>query len=114
MRSSVSSSTAAEPFPYRGGAGGGGNCCVDEAVLPRATRAITSKRQGGDDLCVTDGALQAGRAPHIWGSFAVSPLEQKPHRCRKIASSSPKMDARCHLRWSDAASQSKRVQFCDF
>lgn len=32
---------------------------VDEAVLPRQIRAITSKTQGGDDLCMTDAAFPA-------------------------------------------------------
>lgn len=35
---------------------------MDEAVLPQHIQAVTSKRAGGDDLCMTDAALLAARA----------------------------------------------------
>lgn len=68
MHFSISGSTVAEPL--HSGVSLRGGRCVDEDMLPQQIQAITSKRQGGDDLCMTDAALRAVNAeeraaPHI-------------------------------------------------
>lgn len=68
MHFSISGSTAAEPFFILVTLCG--ESCVDEDMLPLQIQAITSKRRGGDDLCMTDAAflaVSAGEraAPHI-------------------------------------------------
>lgn len=46
-------------------------------MLPPQIQAITSKRQGGDDLCMTDAAFLAvgaaeRAASHIWVSSSIA------------------------------------------
>lgn len=36
-----------------------GKNCLDEAMLPHKIRPMTSKRQGGDDVCVSDAPFPA-------------------------------------------------------
>lgn len=69
-------------------------------MLPPQIQAITSKRQGGDDLCMTDAAFLAvgaaeRAASHIWVSSSIALQLLQTKKLTESNSSFSKMDTWC-------------------